>query len=183
MTGRDQRGGGTPAVRGRSRVPDRSADGGAAAVEFALVVPILVALLFGIVDYGLWFSDSLSVRHGVREAARQAVVEDFDPSGTCTMANDLRRVACFTERRIGAVGGDTYVKVRVRDGQPWDVGNQLQVCAIVVVEGLTGITPMPTDGAVRSDVTMRIEQKTEESRPTQWANGLPAGVSWDGPCA
>ena len=35
------------------------------------------ALVFGIIDYGLWFSDSLSTRQGVREAARQGVVANF----------------------------------------------------------------------------------------------------------
>ncbi len=37
----------------------RGADQGAAAVEFALVVPILVILLFGIIDYGLYFTNAL----------------------------------------------------------------------------------------------------------------------------
>ena len=52
-------------------------DDGATAVEFALVVPILLLLVFGIIEYGLWFSDSLSTRQGVREAARQGVVANF----------------------------------------------------------------------------------------------------------
>ena len=55
------------AAQGRS-------DGGATAVEFALVAPILLLLVFGIIEYGLWFSDSLATRQGVREAARQGVV-------------------------------------------------------------------------------------------------------------
>ena len=49
-------------------------DSGATAVEFALVAPILLLLVFGIIEYGLWFSDSLATRQGVREAARQGVV-------------------------------------------------------------------------------------------------------------
>ena len=47
------------------------ADGrGAAALEFALVVPVLLALVFGIIDYGIYFTDSLAARDGVRVAAR-----------------------------------------------------------------------------------------------------------------
>ncbi|NMM22100.1 MAG: hypothetical protein HHJ11_01130 [Phycicoccus sp.] len=40
---------GRPARRGRDR--------GAAALEFALVMPVLFMLLIGIVNYGLWFND------------------------------------------------------------------------------------------------------------------------------
>ena len=41
---------------------------GAAAVEFALVVPILFLLVFGIIDYGLYFSNSLATRQATRDS-------------------------------------------------------------------------------------------------------------------
>ena len=46
---------------------------GAAAVEFALVGPILVLLLIGIVVYGGWFWMAQSVQSLASEAARAAV--------------------------------------------------------------------------------------------------------------
>ena len=58
----------------------RRADPGAAAVEFALVTPLLLVMLFGIIDYGIWFADSISARQAVRDAARQGFVEN---SGHC----------------------------------------------------------------------------------------------------
>ena len=58
----------------------RGRDQGAAAVEFALVVPILVFMLFGIIDYGLYFTNSLAVRAGVSDAARQISVGNFSSS-------------------------------------------------------------------------------------------------------
>ena len=65
---------------------------GAAAVELALVSTILFTLLFAIVDYGLWFNDSLNTRQGVREGARRAVVENFTvPSGSPCAAAAGRR--------------------------------------------------------------------------------------------
>lgn len=52
---------------------------GAAAVEFALVVPIFLALLFGIISYGMM----LSVRQGISQAtAEGARVYAVAPSGT-----------------------------------------------------------------------------------------------------
>lgn len=45
-------------------------DHGAAAVEFALVVPLLLILLFGTVTAGLAYSDHLGITNAVREGAR-----------------------------------------------------------------------------------------------------------------
>ncbi len=53
----------------RRWVPARSSrDRGAAAVEFALILPVLAALVFGIINYG----DILSVRQSVSQAAAEA---------------------------------------------------------------------------------------------------------------
>ena len=46
---------------------------GQAAVEFALVAPILVALLLGIVQAGVAFNHYLAVTDAARAAARQAI--------------------------------------------------------------------------------------------------------------
>lgn len=43
---------------------------GAAAVEFALVVPILIVLLFGITTAGLSYSQALGMANGTREGSR-----------------------------------------------------------------------------------------------------------------
>ncbi len=60
-----------------SRGLRRRSEDGAAAVEFALVTPLLFLVMFGILQYGLYFFDTLGTRQGVREAARQGVVENF----------------------------------------------------------------------------------------------------------
>ncbi len=53
-------------------------DRGAAAVEFALVVPVLILLLMGIIDYGLFFTDRLAVKQGIREGARDGGRRDWE---------------------------------------------------------------------------------------------------------
>jgi hypothetical protein len=40
-------------------------------VEFALVAPVLFLVLFGIIDYGLWFADSITIRQAAAAGARQ----------------------------------------------------------------------------------------------------------------
>jgi len=49
-------------------------DKGAAAVEFALVLPILVLLLFGMIEFGVVYDAQLQVTHAAREGARRAAV-------------------------------------------------------------------------------------------------------------
>lgn len=48
---------------------------GASLVEFALVLPLLIVLLFGIMEAGWAFSQSVEVRNAAREGARLAVVD------------------------------------------------------------------------------------------------------------
>lgn len=47
---------------------------GAAAVEFALVVPVLLALLLGIIEFGFFFNQQVSATQVAREAARAVAV-------------------------------------------------------------------------------------------------------------
>src|SRR5689334_15249863 len=95
-------------------------DRGAAAVEFALVVPVLLMILFGIIDYGLLFNNSLSVKQGVREAARQGVVANY--GNACSMtwstspSTNVQRIGCTVVDRTSAVNGTTYVKIKVPGG-------------------------------------------------------------------
>jgi Flp pilus assembly protein TadG len=54
----------------RSRRDDR----GAAAVEFALVLPVLIMLIFGIIDFGRMLSAKITVTEAAREGARAAAL-------------------------------------------------------------------------------------------------------------
>src|SRR5665811_2437938 len=58
-------------MRYESADPQPDEDG-AALVEFAILAPLLIMLLFGIVTAGLAFNHSISLTHSAREASRQA---------------------------------------------------------------------------------------------------------------
>lgn len=52
---------------------------GASAVEFALILPILIILVFGIVQFGIAFNNYITITHAAREGARIAAVDLNNP--------------------------------------------------------------------------------------------------------
>ena len=51
-------------------------ESGQSLVEFAVVLPLLLLLVFGIIEFGRIFQASLVVNHAARESARQAIVAE-----------------------------------------------------------------------------------------------------------
>ena len=100
---------------GRDLPPDRRirSERGQATVEFALVVPLMVACLLAVIQVGVVVRDQVAVLHAAREAARAASVER-DPAAATQAA---RRVLAHAEVRVGhrpAVGGPIVVEVTYR---------------------------------------------------------------------
>jgi Flp pilus assembly protein TadG len=60
----------------RSNFRAKGQQRGAVAVEFALVTPILLALLAGIVEFSHAYNLQISVTQAAREAAREMAIED-----------------------------------------------------------------------------------------------------------
>jgi len=77
---------------------------GAAAVEFALVTPFLLLVLFAIIIYGMVFAQDLSLSNSARQAARSGVVA----GATCS---SIKQAAQDNASTIGMSGADTTVTV------------------------------------------------------------------------
>ena len=123
---------------------------GASLVEFALLLPVLVLILFGIIDFGSLYNNYQSVRQGARDGMRQAVVQD--PSASCTPqggnvpASGLARdIICYTKARVGLNAADTRVKILWNPTNASDpnhnfpAGNPLMVCVQYKASSLSGV--------------------------------------------
>jgi hypothetical protein len=155
---------------------------GAAAVEFALVAPLLFLVMFGVIQYGLWFNDSLNTRQGVREAARMGVVANYGATTECASTSGMDKLACETVRQIDALTGAEYVKVTAAS---WSKGQPLVVCAYVNTDGGVGLLPMPNDGWIFSRTEMSIEDAATTPSPLSGTSSpaLPADApAWPAGC-
>jgi Flp pilus assembly protein TadG len=91
---------------------------GAAAVEFALLLPLLVLLLFGLIQFGLAFNTRIQATNAAREGARMAVVgiDDWaDVGGGVAFWDAVRQDAGLADldncvlATTGVVGGTLTV--------------------------------------------------------------------------
>jgi Flp pilus assembly protein TadG len=97
------------------RIAGRRADeNGAAAVEFGMIAMILFTLLFGILQFGIWFWSWQTGAHAAREAARFAAVEPCDESGIAGKASAALDGAPVTGA-APSINVDTPAEVRVGD--------------------------------------------------------------------
>jgi Flp pilus assembly protein TadG len=61
-------------------------DRGVAAVEFAILLPLLVLLVGGIIDFGLMLNGQISLTHAAREGVRVEAIGTGDPIAAATAA-------------------------------------------------------------------------------------------------
>ncbi len=128
------------------------AESGAAAVEFAIIVPVLLLLVLGIVDFGYAFGQKLALNHAAREGARMAVVES---SGADTQAEIAQLVSdsagtlvdpLDTTQVIATVAG-TGTSATCGPGGALDIGDELEVS---VDYDATPLVPLPFLGGTIS---------------------------------
>ena len=172
--------------RHRSRATNNCRNGrarrsrGAALLEFALVFPILVLLLFGTVDFGIALLNLNTTKQGAREGARQAVVANFGSSTSCvatpdSISGEARKLICLVKNRIGLNSTDTRLKINFPDAN--QVGDSLLVCAQYPMRSTTGLLAPALNGRViRTKVEMRIE-KTDNNLVAVSETALP-GQNW-----
>jgi Flp pilus assembly protein TadG len=131
-------------------------DRGAVAVEFALIVPMFLLIVLGMIQYGMYFWAAQGGSTAAREAARRAAVGDF---ATCDQFRaDVRA-------RIDSLGDvSTAVVKRSYQKGPGNTDTAVEVGDVVTVTVEFHTTtfelpfiPFPDEGMVKQTADARVE--------------------------
>jgi Flp pilus assembly protein TadG len=87
----------------------RSSEGGQAVIELALTLPLLLVVVFGIIDFGFMFQRYEAVTNAAREGARIGVLADYTATEAQNRALDYL-VASGLNGPIRACGTGTIVR-------------------------------------------------------------------------
>jgi len=106
----------------RHRRPSIVSERGAAAAEFAIILPLLLILIFGIIQFGLLFQRQSAVHAAAREGARVAslpTVSDSDATDRCYEVLDATSFTssptCTVATSCGSGADDVVVEVTVEN--------------------------------------------------------------------
>lgn len=136
---------------------------GASLIEFALILPILLLLVFGIIEASWAFAQHNDVRYGAREGARLAAVEDTWGVGqigqqVCDRM-DVVYPATSPEVTLSAASGSG------------DIGSLARITVESPYETMTGFLDGIFGGiTLRSTVEFRVEQPYSGSS-AWWGGG------------
>jgi hypothetical protein len=137
-----------------------------AAVEFAILLPVLVILLFGFIQFGIAFNSKIQATNGAREGARMAVV------GIDNWANVSGSGKTFWQVVQDRAGGP----ISNCDLQaPTLIGGTLTVAFDYPIDLAIPFLPTPESWRVgRASASMRMEQFSPQPYP--WSAGSCEGV-------
>jgi TadE-like protein len=179
-------------------------EAGAAAVEFAMVLPFLVTLLFGSIDLGFVLSDTTKLRAVNREVARRAAVnqagrvtcpgdyqttENGSPGDGATRSLRAQHIICLAKFYGADAGLDVRVAIRVvkynggvlspGTNHPFVRGNSLVVCLQMHSKSRSGFMSSVFDKRVfKTRVDMLIPETPQTAANT---DTLGAGEFADAP--
>lgn len=140
------------ALRGGGRA---DTDGGASLVEFAVVMPLLMVLVLGIIEFGFLLAQMNELRHGAREGARYAAVSrpDVDGNGVVGNKDDVVAATCGAINLPG-----TTVTVSLSGGTDrLDFGTLTVTADTKSLSGFPFVTSMLPDN-LTNEATFRLEQ-------------------------
>jgi Flp pilus assembly protein TadG len=87
------------------RIPLRRNEQGAAALEFAIAVPVLISFIYGIAQIGMLFEASAGMQHGLGEGARYATLCVNMTSTACGVPTDTQISTKVTSSVYGTTRG------------------------------------------------------------------------------
>ncbi|MEW5762999.1 MAG: TadE/TadG family type IV pilus assembly protein [Bacillota bacterium] len=116
---------------------------GQAVLEFALIIPILLLFLFGVIEFGRVFSAQLTVNAAAREGARYGIIGDRTASQIEARVKKFAANLSASQLVVDVSKGTEFVHVSVR------------YPVAIILPPVRGILPDTVE--VRGAATMRRE--------------------------
>ena len=117
-------------------------------VEFALVLPILCLLLFGVIQFGILYNNYVTVTDATRAGARKAAVSRLESSPEAIVEEKVRASAADLDQ--------SKLEVSVVPDPEWEHGADVIVEATYPYEvSLMGL--VVKSGLLKSTTTERVE--------------------------
>ena len=137
--------------------PNPHKDTGSAVVEFAVVLPMLLLILFGIVEFSIALYDKAIITNASREAVRAGVVYK---SPQLTVAEITAVANSYCLNNLITFGASTAPSISVDQSGGTASGNPLTVKVTYSYSGLVlglGIAPITGALSLSSATTMKYE--------------------------
>lgn len=140
-------------MKRRFRAKKEKREDGQAMVEFALVLPVFLLILCGIIDFGWLFYNQLSLNNACREGARYAVVNTADGSGTQAIEEHIKNL---TTNVFANDGVDINIEY-TSQGDP--TTGDIKVTLEADISFFTPVlsTVLGKEKTITSTVTMKVE--------------------------
>ena len=169
-------------------------------VEFALILPVVLLVLVGIIEFGAVYSKIISMRQGIREAGRQGSVANWGSTSACGLVgvtsgggtpttDNVMKLMCLAKDQAG-VGDGVRIKVLFADDSiqnpttaspSYVVGHSIVICAIYPLQSLTGLMqPFLDNRFATTKAAFRIEKTTTPAGGSETGGyeTPPPGKDW-----
>ena len=179
----------------------RTEERGAGMVEFAIVVPLLILLLCGTLDFGLIFSGYISLENGVASAARSLSLNGYQYNGSTPCGGGATAATadavCNVVAGLGSLTGLNPSSLSVgicfvapsaslscgsASSTGTSVSNDLVVCARATMQSTTGLTSIFVSGSSVSTTSRLLMEEPQPSGATafQSYNASSTAVDYNG---
>jgi Flp pilus assembly protein TadG len=115
---------------------------GAAAVEFAIILPLLLGMLLGVIDFGVAYTQNISLQASAREGARQGITQGDVIAYTNSASGMLDKTKLQVKFAVDSSGGAPGLMV---------------VCVRYPQSSVTGFYSWVLKGSFESKSVMRLE--------------------------
>jgi Flp pilus assembly protein TadG len=128
----------------------RNTDQGQAVVEFAVILPVLLLILFAILQFGVVFNDYIQVTAAAREGARKAAVSR-------SLGTSSAETAATTAAKNAAPGlNQSNITVSFPNSPTFAQGSDVSV-QVTYPYSISIIGLVVSSGNLSSTTTMRVE--------------------------